>query len=250
MTRHGTHARREPRSRRSTWAIALATLVVAVAGAAFGADAALHSRFFAANHVVVLGARHESTAAIERVTGLADAPPMLDVDPATVSSRVESAFAWVQSATVTKSWPHTVTISVTERRPVAEVTTKTGRLELVDASGRRLGAPGRGQVLPHLVYPVATSGAVPDALPVSADPGLVVASTLPPAFKWQVALIAVNAQGWVTLRLGSPVSFVLGPANDLGAKYEDVAAVIQSTTLHVGDVVDVSVPEIETVTGP
>jgi len=43
---------------------------------------------------------------------------------------------------------------------------------------------------------------------------------------------------------------VLGPASDLSQKYEDVASVIARTTLHVGDVVDVSVPQAMTVSGP
>ena len=87
-------------------------------------------------------------------------------------------------------------------------------------------------------------------LAAAAVPGLLVAATLPPAFKAQVAVVQVSTAGWVTLHLTSPVSFVLGPASNLGAKYEDVAAVIARTTLHVGDVVDVSVPQAMTVTGP
>jgi hypothetical protein len=65
-----------------------------------------------------------------------------------------------------------------------------------------------------------------------------------------VADVQVAADGWVTLQLDSPVSFVLGPANDLYQKYEDVASVIARATLHVGDVVDVSVPQALTVSGP
>jgi cell division protein FtsQ len=248
----GTHASRTPRSRRSSWMLgAVAALVVLVA-AAGGADAALHSRLFAANHVNVIGARHESLPAIERVAGLADAPPMLSVNPAAISSRLEATFPWVQRATVSMSWPHTVSISITERQAVAEVRTKSGLLELVDITGRRLGPPGRGETLPILAVPSASTAvaSAPSGLPAVAEPGLVVASTLPVAFKWQVAVVEVNALGWVTLELTSPVSFVLGPADDLGAKYEDVASVIASTTLHAGDVIDVSVPQAMTVTGP
>jgi len=62
--------------------------------------------------------------------------------------------------------------------------------------------------------------------------------------------VQVNRVGWVTLHLDTPVSFVLGPASDLSQKYEDVASVIARTTLHIGDVVDVSVPQAMTVTGP
>jgi cell division protein FtsQ len=247
----GTHALREPRGRRSSWMLGGLAALVVLAAAAGGADAALHSRLFAASHVTVTGARHESLAAIEHVAGLADDPPMLGVDPATIAAKLEAAFPWVQSASVSKSWPHTVSISITERTAVAEVRTKTGRLELVDITGRRLGPPGREETLPLLEVPSASVAvASAPSLPAVAEPGLVVASTLPVAFRWQVTAVEVNALGWVSLDLSSPVRFVLGPADELTAKYEDVAAVIASTTLHAGDVIDVTVPQAMTVTGP
>ena len=46
----------------------------------------------------------------------------------------------------------------------------------------------------------------------------------------------------MTLTLTTPVTVDLGPASQLGAKYEDVAAVLAGATLHAGDVIDVSVP--------
>jgi cell division protein FtsQ len=247
----GTHASHTARPRRSSWLLGVVAAVVVLGAAAGGADAALHSRLFSATHVSVVGARHESVAAVERAAGLNGSPPMLDVDPATIASKLEAAFPWVQRAQVTMSWPHSVTISITERRAVAEIRTKLGYLELVDVTGRRLGPARPGQSLPLLEAPSARAAveAAP-VLPAIAEPGLVVASTLPAAFRWQVAVIDVDAEGWVTLDLSSPVSFVLGPAAQLHAKYEDVASVIASTTLHAGDVIDVSVPQAMTVTGP
>lgn len=229
--------------------VALA-VVLGLGGAAAGADAALHSHFFSATEVHVTGARHESARAVERVAGLLGAPPVLGLDTAAIASRIEAAFPWVANARVSVHWPHTVDVAITERRPVAEVRTVGGKLELVDAAGRRLGAAAPDEALPVLDYAGTVAQHKTVILPAAAAPGLLVAATLPGAFRWQVAAIDVDAHGWVTLRLSSPVSFVLGPASDLLAKYHDVAAVIASATLHADDVVDVSVPQAMTVTDP
>jgi cell division protein FtsQ len=232
--------------------VVTAIVVSAVVVLAGGAYAALHSRLLAASTVSVTGARHETLHQVIDGSGLASAPPMVSVDPGLVTQRLEVTFPWVASAVVTLHWPHTVSIAVTERTAVAEVAGPHGSMVLVDVTGRRLGPPAPGEALPHLQFaaPVDQPAASPTTLSGAAEPGLLVAATLPPAFKAQVAVVQVATDGWVTLHLTTPVSFDLGPASDLGAKYEDVAAVIAHTTLHVGDVVDVSVPQAMTVTGP
>jgi cell division protein FtsQ len=179
---------------------------------------------------------------------------MISVDPSAITRQVTASFPWVASVAVVQRWPHTVAITIVERTPVATVRTRAGALELVDVTGRRLGAPGHGQVLPGLQFAVKRGSLhgvdLVTQLPAAATPGLIVAKTLPPAFSTQVAMITVDARGWVTLHMTTPVTFKLGPASNLGAKYEAVAAIIDHTTLHVGDVVDVSVPQASTVTGP
>jgi len=246
-----SHAARD-RPRRRRWpVVAAVTLVVLVVLSAAG-YAALHSRLLAASTVNVTGERHESPHQVLDASGLAGAPSMLSVDPGLVAARIERTFPWVASVTVAKHWPHTVAVTVTERTAVAEVLGPHGSTVLVDVTGRRLGPAAPHEVLPRLQYAAAPGqpAASTTTLANASVPGLLVAATLPPAFKAQVAVIQVNTTGWVTLHLKTPVSFVLGPASNLGAKYEDVAAVIARTTLHVGDVVDVSVPQAMTVTGP
>lgn len=257
---HAIHAAHTPptlhrtraRPRRRGWLVVTVVTVVAVLGLGAAAYATLHSRLLAATTVSVSGERHESAHQVLDASGLAGGPSMLSVDPGLVTERIERTFPWVASVTVAKHWPHTVTIAVTERTAVAEVPGPHATMVLVDVSGRRLGPAARGQVLPRLEYAAAPGepSASVTTLANAAVPGLLVAATLPPAFKAQVAVVQVSAAGWVTLHLTTPVSFVLGPASNLGAKYEDVAAVIARTTLHVGDVVDVSVPQAMTVTGP
>ncbi len=246
---HAVTAPRAPRSRRTIVGL-VAAAVVALGGLGVGADALLHSHYFAATDLKVLGARHESAVAVERVAGLLGAPAMLGLDTGAMATRIEDAFPWIASAQVSTSWPHTVTVAITERRAIAEVRTQSGRMELVDATGRRLGPAAPTQGLPVLDFAGTRAQHRAPILPAVAAPGLVVAATLPAAFRWQVAAIVVDAQGWVTLQLSSPVRFVLGPASDLEAKYHDVAAVIASATLQPNDVVDVSVPQAMTVTDP
>jgi len=253
---HAAHAPRAPRApkvrrRRRRWLVAATVTVGALVGVSAAGYAALHSRLLAATTVIVTGERHETPHQLIDASGLASAPSMLSVDPGLIAARVERTFPWVASVTVTQHWPHTVSMAVTERKAVAEVLGAHGALVLVDVSGRRLGPAAPREVLPRLEYaPAPGEVASSSTLSTAAVPGLLVAATLPPAFATQVAVIQVSASGWVTLHLTTPVSFVLGPASDLGAKYEDVAAVIARTTLHVGDVVDVSVPQAMTVTGP
>lgn len=250
---HAAAAPRTPQGRRRPrrWLVATGVALVVLVGLSAAGYAALHSRLLAASTVTVTGERHETAHQIVDASGLASAPSMLSVDPGHVAARVERTFPWVASVSVTQHWPHTVSIAVTERKAVAEVLGPHGSLVLVDVTGRRLGTAAPHEVLPRLEYAPAPGGPPTVAtLSTAAVPGLLVAATLPPAFAAQVAVVQVSSSGWVTLHLTTPVSFVLGPASDLGAKYEDVAAVIARTTLHIGDVVDVSVPQAMTVTGP
>jgi hypothetical protein len=77
-----------------------------------------------------------------------------------------------------------------------------------------------------------------------------VAAALPRAFSGQVDEIEVDAAGAVTLKMTSPVTFVLGETTELRQKFVAIASVIAHSTLRAGDVVDVSVPDELAVSGP
>jgi len=77
-----------------------------------------------------------------------------------------------------------------------------------------------------------------------------VAATLPPAFRAQVARVVVNARHQVELQLTTPVSVDLGSDTQLHQKYEDVAALLAGASFSAGDVIDVTVPDAPTVSGP
>ena len=53
----------------------------------------------------------------------------------------------------------------------------------------------------------------------------------------------------MTFKMTTPVTFILGPATQLHAKFVAIASVIKNSTLRPGDVVDATVPGELAVTG-
>jgi hypothetical protein len=121
-------------------------------------------------------------------------------------------------------------------------------LRFVDAAGHDLGAAPLGANLPTLDCRHRAAGAWP--YETAGRSAALVASRLPPAFSAQVSVITEDVRGTVSLKLTTPVTFVLGPATDLRAKFVSIASVIAHETLRPGDVVNVSVPGSLAVTGP
>jgi cell division septal protein FtsQ len=137
---------------------------------------------------------------------------------------------------------------VRENVAVAVAFTSKHVLEFVDAQGQPLGVAPLHENLPTLDYLKPTSSTWPFA---KAGRGAAyVASQLPRAFTTQVGTITDDAQGSVTLKMTTPVTFILGPPTNLHAKFVAIASVISHSTLVPGDVVDVTVPDELAVTAP
>jgi cell division protein FtsQ len=233
------------RMRRLTkWALVLGMIATIVI---LGAQWTLRQSFFRVQHVTVTGLHHESTAAFLDASGLMQHPSMMGVSDATVERRV-SSFPWIHSVSLQKHWPNTIVVTVHENVAVAVAYNAKHVLNYVDAAGEPLGTAPLHENLPTLEYARATSATWPFAR--AARAAAYVASKLPPAFSSQVSVITDNAQGSVTLEMTTPVTFILGPATDLHAKFVAVASVIAHSTLQPGDVVDVTVPDELAVTPP
>jgi cell division protein FtsQ len=246
-------ARRAAVDRRRSWRRRAALVgAAAVAVLAVGAWFLLHSSLLSARVLVVRGAVHETPRQVLAAAGLTRRPPLVDIDPGASATRVE-ALPWVATASVARHWPDGVTVSVTERVPVTQMADPGAPAPAawaeLDRSGRvlaRTAAPTPGlRLLTAPVHP----GPPGSVLGAGARPGLLVLSTLPPAFGAQVTGVTVTAGDQVSLSLSSPLAVVLGDTSQLRAKYEDVASVLAAATLTAGDVIDVSVPESPTVTG-
>jgi cell division septal protein FtsQ len=223
--------------------------VLAVVVVLFGLWSLLHSSLFSARAVTMVGATHETAAQIESAAGLTRHPPLLDVNSGAMAKGIER-LPWVRSASVSVHWPDGVRVVVTEQVPLLVMSTAGGQWAEVDADGRVLAVvatrpPGLVQV----------TGPQPPGVPGTtlggADQlGLRIAASLPLSFRAQVTEVKVESAGFVQLAMTTPIVVDLGDASQLHAKYEDVSAALAAATLHVGDIIDVSVPQAMTVTGP
>jgi cell division septal protein FtsQ len=235
--------RRAPR--RST--AVLITIGLVVTGLAVATQGVLHSSLLRVQHVTLVGEVHESAAQVLSATGLAEHPMMLSVTSQSLT-RDLVGFPWVHSVEVVKHWPNTISVRVNEVSPVAVAYDAQDQLRFVSAQGRDLGAAPLNANYPTLQYEDPLEATWPFARAgISAAQ---VAAALPVAFSAQVDQIEVDAAGAVTLKMTTPVTFVLGEATELHQKFVAIASVIAHSTLRAGDVVDVSVPDELAVSGP
>ena len=227
--------------------LVVAGFVLGVALLIVGGWFILHTPLFAARSVTVTGNVHETAAQVVSQAGLADRPPLLDVNGAAAAARLER-LPWVRTATVRVSWPDGVHIAVTEETPRFTAATAAGQWESLSNDGRVLEESATrptGLLLLTVPQPPGDPGTV---LSARDSAGLRVAASLPASFVGQVTGVTVEPAGWVQLTLTTPVAVDIGTATQLTAKYEDISAILAGAALHNGDVIDVSVPDAPTVT--
>jgi len=176
------------------------------------------------------------------VVGAAAVPvgaPLASIDTAGIADRVAKLPA-VALATVSRSWPHTVTVAVVERVPVATTATPAG-VQLVDAGG--VVYPGTPQPgLPRLVF-----GAVGPDDP-STRSALGALATLPPPIRSQVltvdaTVVGSGVPGQVTFGLTDNRQVVWGTDDRAAEK----AAVLVPLLTQPGHVFDVTSPDLPTI---
>jgi cell division protein FtsQ len=234
---------RQRTRRRLRVAAAVGAVVVAVSGA----WVALHSPVLAANHVTVVGAVHTGVGQVVAAVG-ADGQPLVDVNPGQVAARVE-ALPWVAHATVTRHWPDTIDVTVTERVPVA-VVDDPGHAVEVDGTGHVLttmfGAPP-GMVVLAAPVMVGRPGSV---LGAAAAPGLAVLAAMPSGLRPRLERVDVSSDGNVSLALTGNIGATLGPAVELGAKFTALTSVLVDVPPTVPEVIDVTVPDAPAVGPP
>jgi cell division protein FtsQ len=206
----------------------------------------LRESYFRVQHITFVGVRHEPLALVSAASGLEAHPTMLDVNAATIKVNL-AQFAWIDSVRLTKHWPNTVVVTVHESIAVAVAFNDKHVLRYVDRRGRDLGAAPLHVNLPTLDYLHARNALWPFSR--AGRSAAFVAAQLPPAFSAQVSVITEDDHGVVTLRMTTPVTFILGPPTQLRAKFVAIASVIARSTLRPGDVVDATVPGELAVTG-
>jgi len=233
------------RSRRRRRMAGVVGAVVVVVG---GVWAALHSPVLAERHVTVTGAFHTGTAAVVAAAAV-NGQPLVDINPGQVAGRVE-ALPWVAHATVTRHWPDSLTVTVVERVPVAVVESPGHGVVIVDRSGHVLSTESVGIPGTVVLKAPVTPGRPGSVLGAGAASGLSVLAAVPYLLKPRLEQVAVADNGDVTLALTGNVGVTLGPAVDLGAKFDALASVLIDVPPTAPEVIDVTVPDAPAVGPP
>lgn len=198
------------------------------------------------DRVRVAGAQHTPAELVQRASGIRRHAPMTDVD-LDRARRGVLALPWIRTVSITRSWPGTVDIVVTERTAVAAVAAGDRGFSLVDADGRVLdvsATPPAGYVV---LANVPAPGAPGSTLDATVGPALDVARALPPTLREKVSTIVPDNDG-VTLRLVAGGVVRLGDATDLGAKLRAADTVLREADTKNLCAVDVRVASAPSLT--
>jgi cell division protein FtsQ len=177
--------------------------------------------------------RGNQTMSSVRVEAVAKAPigrQLARVDLGAIQARVESIPA-VKSVSVSRSWPHTIAISITERTPVA-VVDRGADLQGVDEDGVLFGSYARE---PDDLPLITTA---PDVRSEALAEAARVVTSLRADISARVDKVEVESVDRIRLRLAGGRTVMWGSAEDS----EQKAAVLAVLLDQPGNEIDVSVP--------
>lgn len=221
-----------------------ATLVLALVALVVAGVAASQSPLLDVDRVVVSGTGHTPAEAVDRAAGVERGDAMVGVDPGAVADRVE-ALPWVDEAEVTRAWPATVRIRVTEREATALVQVTPDRAALVDAEGRVLaiephaeGEPAAGGEVPLVLTGIGGRVAEGERLPAGARDALRVATAVRERMPGTVVSVSTDLDA--ALVEGGEIRF--GSTDELDLKITAVKTVLADVELACLETLDIRVP--------
>ncbi|CAN5121464.1 MAG: cell division protein FtsQ/DivIB [Nocardioides sp.] len=222
-------SRRMWRRRWLNWRIWLATLV-GVGLLAATIWAVWFSEWLSVDGIEVSGAGAVPQSQIREVADVDLGSPLIGADTDAIAARVRSIAA-VRTVEVSKQWPDTVLITVTERVPVARLEIGDRTMGLDQDGIAFTTSAGLPAGLPRVVTP---SGTATDALREAAA----VTAALPDRIRTLVDHLEVVTADKITLDLKDGRLVVWGSSQDSALKADVLAVMLDKP----GVTIDVSVP--------
>jgi cell division protein FtsQ len=220
------------------------TLVLGVLALGVAAAAAAQSPLLDVDQVTVTGIAHTPERAVRRAAGIHTGDVLVAVDLGAVADRVEE-LPWVDRARVTRDWPSTVRIQVTERTVAAIVQVTEDRAALVDSRGRVLSSepwasdsePGAGDA-PLVLTGIEGRVTEGEQLSGDAQDALELATALRDRLPGVVASVSTDLDA--ALVEGGSIRF--GSTDQLEAKVTAAMAVLSDVDMTCLETLDVRVP--------
>ncbi|MGQ0616658.1 MAG: cell division protein FtsQ/DivIB [Acidimicrobiia bacterium] len=216
-----------------------------VLGLLSGSFGAVRSPLFDVDRIAVEGSERTPVEAVEAAAGIHRGDAMVDVDLAQARAAV-AALPWVRTVAVSRRWPGSVSIAVTERVPRAAVAVDGGGFALVDDEARLLAT---SSTAPDdiVVIDGASAGGPPGSTIEGIGAGLDVARALTPALAGRTGSVSVS-EGLARLVLSDGGEVRMGTVDDLDAKVLAAETMLAKADLSELCAVDVRVPSAPTLT--
>ena len=205
-----------PRPRGTAWALAAVGLVLVAAAAIW----VTQSPIFRLRTMTVQGNRHLSEEQIARLARINDETNVFWLSTGSLEALLESN-PWISSASVGRSLPTSLNITVTERRPIALLYSTRGLL--VASDGTILDTPESNVPLP-VIQARISSVSIGSRLPSS--PALTVVGALPNGLRSKVHDVVTADDGLVELHLRNGARVLYGDGSQPALKARAVLAVM------------------------
>lgn len=207
--------------------------------------ALLRSPLLAVRTVTVRGSSHLTTSQAKQIANISDGMAMMDASPKRIAKSLETS-PWIAHAQVERSWPNTLTITLRDRVPAAQLRDGEG-FAIVDGTGKVLERQVRRvEHLPEL----SGVGAVPPGSRVhGANELITVANAMPASLTRSVASIGRDRHGAFAVVLNSGGVVRLGSGSDLTSKFSSLRIMLDRLgRIKHGCTLDVAVPTAPLVT--
>ena len=221
--------------------------LITVTGSAAAGWAALHSPVLDVDAIRVTGTGRTPAAEVVAVSGVQSGQALIDVDPDAARAAV-GRLPWVLRATVTRQWPASVSITVTERVPIAAARAGEESWALIDADGRVLATVAEPPPGLPPVSRAAPVGAPGSRLGPGWEAVLRVAAATPRPLLDRVSAIAEGGDGGVELTLAPDAVVRFGPPEQVDEKFTAIATVLAQVETDDLAVLDVRIPRTPALT--
>jgi cell division protein FtsQ len=206
------------------------------------------SPWLRATHVVVRGTQELTVGQVERAARVPLGGALVSVDTGAVRDRLVKALPRIDRVSVRRSWPHTVSVVVTERTPAA-VLRSGARYTEVDSGGVRFAtvdeAP-RGVPLIQLA-PTPSASLRQFGTKALLRASIEVAADLPASLRGQATAIRVRSYDGITVELSGGRDVMWGSAED-GTRKAAVLTALMKAEPHA-EHFDVSAPTAPAASG-
>lgn len=246
--RAAERAERAARSRRRylSYIAKIAGVIAGVLIIVFGSILIYRSNLLAVTSVTVSGVEHLTDQEVTQLAAVPDDSTLLRLDAEGICSRLQE-HPWVQSASISRKFPHTITINVTERTPAAAVKINSKSIWVLSTDGAWLSAATKEDWKAYRrIVNVDTNMAAPVAGSEVTDEGVLNALAIfdqaSERLNEQIKSISAASAVKTLLTLKGGVEVAFGVAEDMELKEADIWTLLDK---HEGKIsyINVRVPD-------